>query len=367
MNPDVGTFPEFRRASVADQAAAALRESIRQGVWGDLLPGEHELARRLNISRPTLRAALARLAEDGVIEVHRGRRTRVSAAGPGSCAEVPPTVCLVVPARREAQGLADHPVITQMRALFAVQGVGWEEVFDHALARRDPEVRLSQLVHNRRHVCWLLLSASAALQRWFEVSRLPTLVLGSCHDGIRLPSVDLDYYAIGWHAAGCLAKSGHRRVAIVLPHRALAGDLACLHGLVDYSRRLREPIAVTEVVAGPTRASFVAALTRLLARPERPTAIFCIHVAEMLLVLAHVLRSGLRVPEDLSLLCRETIPAVDAGLPELTRYGRQVVRQANLAVRIARSMLAGQHVPARAHMIMPTFLPGGTLAPPPSW
>ena len=73
------------------------------------------------------------------------------------------------------------------------------------------------------------------------------------------------------------------------------------------------------------------------------------------------------MPEDLSLLCRETIPAVDAGLPELTRYGRQVVRQANLAVRIARSMLAGQHVPARAHMIMPTFLPGGTLAPPPSW
>lgn len=367
MKSEIGTFPEFRRASVADQAAAALRESIRQGVWGGLLPGEHELARRLNISRPTIRAALARLAEDRIIEVRKGRRTRVCAPERTNFEEVPPAVCLVVPARRDSQGLSEHPVLTQMRALFAVQGVGWEEVFDRALARRNPEPRLTALVRNRRHVCWLLLSASAPLQRWFEASRLPTLVLGSCHDGIRLPSVDLDYYAIGWHAAGCLAKNGHRRVAVVLPPRALAGDLACLHGLVEYARGLREPIAVTEVVAGPTRASFVTALTRLLARPERPTAIFCIHVAEVLLVLAHVLRAGLRVPEDISLVCRETIPAVDSGLPELTRYGRQVMRQANLAVRIARSMLAGQHVPSRAHAIMPAFVPGGTLAPPPIW
>ena len=44
----------------APEAAAALRESILQGAWGELLPGEHELARRLGVSRPTVRAALAR-------------------------------------------------------------------------------------------------------------------------------------------------------------------------------------------------------------------------------------------------------------------------------------------------------------------
>lgn len=367
MQSDVGTFPEFRRASVADQAALALRESIRQGVWGAHLPGEHELARRLSISRPTVRAALARLAEDGIIAIRKGCRTRVCATEAINLEGIPPAVCLVVPAHREAQGLAENPILTEMRALFAVQGIGWEEVFDRALGRRSPEPRLATLVHQRRHVCWLLLSASQVMQRWFEESKHPTLVIGSCHDGVRLPSVDMNYYAIGWHAAGSLAKTGHRRVAVVLPHRALAGDLACLHGLKNYAQRLPNPISVTEVVAGPSRVGFVASLDRLLARPERPTAIFCIHVSEALTVLAHVLRMGLRVPQDISLLCRETIPAVDSGLPELTRYRRQVVRQANLTVRIARSMLAGQDVPRRAHLIMPAFVPGGTLAPPPTW
>jgi DNA-binding FadR family transcriptional regulator len=39
----------FRRASVADQAAVALRGTIQQGVWSQWLPSEHELSRRLGV------------------------------------------------------------------------------------------------------------------------------------------------------------------------------------------------------------------------------------------------------------------------------------------------------------------------------
>jgi GntR family negative regulator for fad regulon and positive regulator of fabA len=41
------------------------------------LPPERELARRLGVTRPTLREALQRLARDGWIEIHHGRSTRV--------------------------------------------------------------------------------------------------------------------------------------------------------------------------------------------------------------------------------------------------------------------------------------------------
>lgn len=41
------------------------------------LPPERDLARRLGVTRPTLREALQRLARDGWIEIHHGKSTRV--------------------------------------------------------------------------------------------------------------------------------------------------------------------------------------------------------------------------------------------------------------------------------------------------
>ena len=357
-----GVAFEFRRASVAEQAAAALRESIRDGAWGDLLPGEHELARRLSISRPTVRAALARLAEDGIVSIKKGCRTRLNSTRRKSFSTGRPTICLVVPASRESNAYSGHPVLMEMRAQLAVQGVGWEEVFDRTLASRHPEARLAGIVNGRHHVCWVLIGASPTIQRWFQNAKVPTLCLGSCHEGIALPSVDVNYYAMGWHAGGCLSKYEHRRVAMVLPQRRLAGDLACLHGLTSYVSRREEPVSVIEVTAGPSREGLLASLDRLLSKPEPPTAIVCVHVAHVLTVLLHLLRSGLSVPRDISVLCRETHAALDVGIPELTRYRSPVLKQAHHSVRVAQSMLAGHHITTVPHLIMPAFVPGETLA-----
>lgn len=362
VNNSSAVFSEFRRASLADQAAEALREFIRQGAWSEVLPGEHELARRLSISRPTVRAALARLAEDGYIKIAKGCRTRLCAKEQTNLSSAPPTVCLIVPSPRESQNFGAHPLLMEMRAQFAVQGIGWEEVFDRTLGGRQPEARLASIVNGRRHVCWLLIGASVTIQRWFQQAKVPTLVLGSCHQGVELPSVDVNYYAIGWHAAGCIAKNGHERVALVLPHQPLAGDLACVKGLTEYIRQQKKPIQVFEVAAGPNRAGLLSNLDRLLKKSSPPTAILCIHVAHVLMVLVYLLRLGLRVPEDISLLCRETQPSLDLGLPEVTRYRSPTMKQAHHAVRIAQSLLAGHQVTTVPNLIMPAFVPGETLA-----
>lgn len=362
MKPNASALSEFHRASVSDQAAAALRESILQGAWGELLPGEHELARRLSVSRPTVRAALARLAEDGFITIKKGCRTRLRPTRRKTVFTAPPTVCLVVPSSRESLGFSGHPVLMEMRARFAEQGVGWEEIFDRTLGGRHPESRLASMVSGRRHVCWLLLGASATIQRWFADAGVPTLVLGSCHAGVELPSVDVNYYAIGWHAAGCLAKHGHRRVALVLPHQPLAGDLACLRGVSEYIHRREKQISVVEIAAGPSRAGLLATLDHVLRSSNAATAIFCIHVEHLLMVLVHLLRTGRKVPGEVSVICRETSTSVDLGLPEITRYRSPAAKQARLAVRIAQSMLSGHQVTRTPNLILPAFVPGETLA-----
>jgi GntR family transcriptional repressor for pyruvate dehydrogenase complex len=68
-------FRPVRTPRVFDDVVEQILEGIRSGrlAEGDLLPGERELARRMEVSRPTLRAALRQLAEAGLLASRPGR------------------------------------------------------------------------------------------------------------------------------------------------------------------------------------------------------------------------------------------------------------------------------------------------------
>lgn len=68
--------------TTADLVVERITQVIRDHklTAGDRLPGEHELGERLNVSRPVLREALARLQSMGLVEIQRGRGTFVGNA-----------------------------------------------------------------------------------------------------------------------------------------------------------------------------------------------------------------------------------------------------------------------------------------------
>lgn len=65
---------QFRRESLAEQAADALLERIRSGEWalGQKLPGETTLAQQLDVGRSTIREAIRHLAARGVLATRQG-------------------------------------------------------------------------------------------------------------------------------------------------------------------------------------------------------------------------------------------------------------------------------------------------------
>jgi GntR family phosphonate transport system transcriptional regulator len=67
--------------TLRDRIAASLRDEIASGAWapGDRLPSEGALAARFGVHRHTLRAAVARLAEEGLLRARRGAGTFVAA------------------------------------------------------------------------------------------------------------------------------------------------------------------------------------------------------------------------------------------------------------------------------------------------
>lgn len=128
----------FKRSSLVDQTAAALRAAIASGDLGESLPGGHQLARQLGVSRPTVRTALLRLASEGLLVVDQGRRSRVATKRPRRSSAPHPAVCVICPAAFEAPFLLEHPVLLEMHAEFASRGVGWEVIFEAKLAGASP-------------------------------------------------------------------------------------------------------------------------------------------------------------------------------------------------------------------------------------
>lgn len=67
-------FRRVQRRSVPDEVADQLTDVIVTGevAAGDQLPSERDLADRLGVSRPTVRAALTRLASIGLVQTRQG-------------------------------------------------------------------------------------------------------------------------------------------------------------------------------------------------------------------------------------------------------------------------------------------------------
>lgn len=74
------------RASLAEQVAAQVRVAIARGdlAAGDRLPSARDLAASIDVNMHTVLRAYARLQEDGLIELRRGRGATVLRSGNAS-------------------------------------------------------------------------------------------------------------------------------------------------------------------------------------------------------------------------------------------------------------------------------------------
>jgi DNA-binding LacI/PurR family transcriptional regulator len=82
-------------------------------------------------------------------------------------------------------------------------------------------------------------------------------------------------------------------------------------------------------------------------------------------VYIHLIELGLRIPDDVSLVSRDTHAVLELGIPELARYRSPTLKLAAHTVRLTQALLAGQVVSYKPHLIIPTFVPGSTLVHPP--
>ncbi len=203
--------------------------------------------------------------------------------------------------------------------------------------KKDPAALLDKLVRDHPGACWVLTVTNRAVQEWFMRNGVPSLVAGSCYEGITLPSFDIDYQAVCRHAAGLFVSRGHRRVAMVLPDKPTPAGEASESGFEEGMAMSNESGVQGLVLRHDgTCWDLCQKLSALLERPEAPTGILACKPLNVLTVLTLLQRSGYRLPEDISLVSRDSDTYLGYLTPNVTRYS---IRRRNFGSRLSRLVL----------------------------
>ncbi|GAQ71433.1 LacI family DNA-binding transcriptional regulator [Streptomyces turgidiscabies] len=183
-------------------------------------------------------------------------------------------------------------------------------------------------------------------------------------DGV--PFVGATNWRGGQAATRHLIGLGHRRIAMITgPDHPF-----CLARHAGYSSALGEaglpvdPDLVVKTLL--TREDGCTAAHDLLSRPDRPTAVFTANDMQALGVYQAARKLGLRIPDDLSVVGFDDVPAVAWADPPLTTVHQPLLEMAVAATELALALGRGEDVPQVGLEIATTLTVRESTAPPKS-
>ncbi|MDB6169284.1 MAG: transcriptional regulator [Verrucomicrobia bacterium] len=350
-----------QKISLIAQTQAVLLEGMRQRRWQHELPGERVLSRELRISRWTLRAALAELSRNGYLRISQGMPCAITPRAVQSRQRAPASrkVALLLPAPLTKLRLFVSLWVDELRIILNGEGI---QLSIHDLPkayRANPRHVLASLVDKHPYNDWVPVLSTRPMQDWFQTRSEFVLIAGTRFEGIHLPAVDITSHAAGVHAAHTLLGLGHRQLALFTPRVGTAGVLATETGLRQAIGKAKYAAAnLTAVSCDEETADICRAVDRLLADPVRPTVLIGARAAVMLTAFSHLMRLGLRVPQDISLLSIEWESFLDMVVPRIAHYE---ISPAQFARQIARGLLRSSSGNTEAVYLTPQFIPGGSL------
>ena len=350
------------RTAVA-QVAAQLEQALREGQWSEWLPNERDLAQELQVSRSTLRFALAQLRLGGVIESRHGVGNRI----------VRPTRALPRTQKRWIALLAPAPLgqlrpsitlwIDELKDLLHAAECELRVYCVRAAYQSEPTRALQRLCRSVAPAGWILVLSTEPMQRWFLQHGPPCVIAGSLHAGVDLPSVDLDYRSIARHAAGTLLRAGHRKITLVNRRLRGAGEIETETGFLEAAHASPHAGVDAGIVHYDEKLdSLIAALNRLLEQATPPTGLLIANSNFYLAVVTELARRGIRIPQDMSLISRDDDPFLNFVIPAPARYLNAPQVFATKLRTLALHLLERGSAPVRRVRIEPRFEPGGSVA-----
>lgn len=305
---------------VADQ----LKEHIHQGEWNELLPSEIHLAKDLGVSRTTLRQALGLLREEGLIETHQGKNTRVKKKNSATKNHLieSPTVAMLSPA--PLSQLRQHTLlwIDELRGLLHEAHLSLHVHADLNAFRGNPVLEVEKLIQQYRSSVWILFWSQSHTQQAFASLNIPTVVVGAAEKHIPLNTASVDNAAIAYHAIGQLTSRGHRSLALVTSNNPTTGNQLIEDGFTEgLNRKARQGIRGQVIYTEEKEPEKLKrSLLRSLGQKQPPTGFLFVHPLYLLTAYNAFQGAGYSIPEDVSLMSAFADQAFDYLTPKPAYY-----------------------------------------------
>ncbi|WP_370378223.1 LacI family DNA-binding transcriptional regulator [Catenulispora sp. GAS73] len=224
-----------------------------------------------------------------------------------------------------------------------------------AAATTTAATAVDDLVERRPRAVLAVARLSKAERDLLTTRGIPFLVLDPATElPDDVPFVGATDWRGGQTATKHLIQLGHRHIAVIssdqLPCRA---RLAGFHSAMQAAGLPTDPDLVVD--APLTREGGHAAALGLLARADRPAAIFASNDLQALGVYRAAREAGLRIPEDLSVIGFDDLPVGAWVEPPLTTVHRPLAEMAAAAAELALSLGRGEQ-PTQTGVEMATTL-----------
>ncbi len=271
----------------------------RKMLPGIAMPGENSMAETYGVSRPTLRRALLKLADEGYIGCRSGIGWTVIANNPTSPSHRQRELVIGIDIADDDWGAFYYtPILRGMRRTVAGRGCRLQ-LLEHS----PTESNLDSID--------ALALVKALPEDFNDLAKLsaggkPVVLLNRMPPQPELGFIAVDYQAEAARAVGYLLLTGHRRIAIISEHKTsevsnqrIAGWRQAYHeaGLSVPEELIMSPKSITEHE-----------LSRLL-KEYHPSAIFVAMGCCFMSTLMALARANLRIPEDVSLFSFDDLGA----------------------------------------------------------
>lgn len=354
MNP-------LRLLSAAEQVVMHLRHELARGHWVGSLPGVGALAAELGVNHKTVEAALRQLEQEGQLAgLGPGRKRRIVVPKGGA-------------ARPMRIALLDYDRMTcsegyMIELHHSLKASGHTAFFSQkSLLELGMDVaRIAHFVRQTKADAWVIGAGSREVLEWFSAQPVPAFALFGRREGLAMPGTGPDKVPAMIAATRSLIGLGHRRIVLVARReRRLPEPGRAERAILEELKAHGVPVGAFNLPDWKETREGFHELLRSLFQITPPTALIIDEAPLFAAAQQFLAGSGLRVPQQVSLICTDADPIFEWCLPTIAHIRwdsapvvRRIVRWA-AAVSRGRKDLTQTLTPAE-------FVAGGTVGPAPT-
>ena len=350
----------FRSLSTREQLADHLRGEVLRGAFGETMPGIKKLVRGLGVNSSAVADALKHLEAEGIL----------AGQGPRRRHRIVVTAKTAPPAMRVAFLPYDPTFKSDPLALELLRKLsenGHDAFFTGKTLvdlQMDPR-RVAGMVGRTTADAWIVTSANHEVLEWFSGKGLRTFALFGAWSGLPIAGMSPDHPPALLDLTRRLIELGHRRIVFLLCRGQLNLETARLAPMMlDEMAKHGIPTGRYNVPKWRDSPRGFRRLLESLFEEAAPTALMIEEVPHLVATLQFCGHHGIRVPEDLSLVCMEHRFDLDYCMPAVTHVSWDETPMIQRIVRWANHVARGRE-DHRKGFVTVELVEGGTIGPAP--